>query len=99
MFTFPPYRREGHGQQVLKLATNAIKQSEFDVAILFCHPNRASFYALENWISTLSPTYIADGEDNYEVYDEQRMMLFISDKGKQRQSDFEQQPVYVDWAW
>ncbi len=99
MFTFPPYRGEGHGHQILKLATNAIKQSDVDVAILFCDPSRASFYALEGWISTLSPTYIADGEDNYEVYDEQRMMLFISDKGKQGQSDFEQQPVYVDWAW
>ena len=100
MFTFPPYRREGNGHKVLKLATNAIKQSDVDVAILFCAPSRVSFYASEGWINTPSPTYcIADAEDNYEVYDEQRMMLFISNKGKQRQSDFEQQPVYVDWTW
>ena len=99
VFTFPPYRGEGNGHRVLNLATNAIKQSDVDVAILFCYPNNASFYASEGWISTLSPTYILDGENNYEVYDEQRMMLFISEKGKQGQIDFEQQPVYVDWAW
>ena len=98
MFTFPPYRREGNGHKVLKLATDAIKQSDVDVAVLFCDPSVAPFYSLEGWISELSPTYIADG-DKYEVYDEQRMMLFISDKGKQGRSDFQQQPVYVDWAW
>ena len=98
VFTFPPYRKEGHGHKVLELATNAIEQSDVDVAILFCNRSNASFYASEGWISTLSPTYIADGEDYYED-DEQRMMLFISDQGKQGQSDFEQQPVYLDWTW
>ena len=98
VFTFPPYRQEGNGRKVLKLATNAIKKSDVDIAILFCQTTNASFYALEDWISTLSPTYVADGEDYYE-YDEQRMMLFISDQGKQGKSDFEQQPVYLDWAW
>jgi hypothetical protein len=98
VFTFPPYRREGNGHKVLKLATNVIKESDVDVAILFCEPTNISFYASEDWISTLSPTYIADGKDHYK-YDEQRMMLFISNRGKQGQSDFEQQPVHVDWAW
>lgn len=97
VFTFPPYRREGNGRRVIELATNEIKKSDVDVAILFCEPTNVSFYATAGWISTPSPTYITDGKDNYEIHDEQRMMLFISDKG--RQSDFEQQPVYLDWAW
>lgn len=59
VFTFPPYRGEGNGHKVLKLATNAIKQSDVDLAILFCDPRRVSFYTLKGWISTLSPTCIA----------------------------------------
>lgn len=99
MFTFPPYRREGNGHKVLKLAKNAIEQSDVDVAILFCEPNRISFYESVGWINTPSPTYVADDEGGYEIYDERRMMLFISDKGNLGKSDFEQQPFYVNWTW
>ena len=99
VFTFPPYRREGNGHRVLELATNEIKKSDVDVAILFCEPKNISFYAKASWISTATPTYIADDRDGYEIHDEQRMMLFISDKGKQGRSDFKQQPVYLNWAW
>lgn len=99
VFTFPPYRREGNGGKVLELATNEIKKSDVDVAILFCEPANVSFYAKAGWISTASSTYIADGKNDYEIHDEQRMMLFVSNKGKQGKSDFEQRSVYLDWAW
>lgn len=99
MFTFPPYRREGNGHKVLKLAKNAIEQSDVDVAILFCESNRVSFYESVGWINTPSPTFVADDESSYEIYDEQRMMLFVSDKGNLGKSDFKQQPVYTDWTW
>ena len=99
VFTFPPYRREGNGSKVVELATNTIKESEVDVAILFCDRLNAPFYAKAGWISTSSPTYITHSKNDHEIHDEQRMMLFISDKGKQGQRDFEQQPVYLDWTW
>ena len=99
VFTFPPYRREGNGYRVLELATKAIAKNDVDVAMLFCEPANISFYVKAGWINTTSPTYITGNRDNYEIYDEQRLMLFISDKGKQAQDSFEQQPVYLNWAW
>lgn len=40
MFTFPTFRAQGHGTRVAELATDFIKQSDVDIAILFCEPKR-----------------------------------------------------------
>src|SRR5215203_3722262 len=36
MFTFAPYRKQGYGRSVLQSATEFIRKSSVDVAILFC---------------------------------------------------------------
>jgi GNAT superfamily N-acetyltransferase len=98
MFTFPPHRREGHGQKLLRMATEMIRQSEVDLGILYCDPKMESFYVSEGWLTTLSPTRFGNPSE-YEDGEEQRMMIFVSDIGKQNQTDFEKLPVYVDWTW
>jgi len=98
MFTFPPFRKQGYGSQVLEAATEYIKASSFDAAILFCDSKLEPFYATQGWQATRSPTRLG-GPDKYEVYDPTRMMLFTSEKGRAGQSDFESQPLYVDWPW
>ncbi len=98
MFTFPPYRREGHGHKLLQMATEMIQQSEVDLGILYCDSKLESFYASGDWITTRSPTRFGN-PSKYEDGDEQRMMIFVSDKGQQNREDFENLPVYVDWTW
>jgi hypothetical protein len=98
MFTFPSFRREGHGTQVLELATDFIKRSDIDISILFCDPKREYFYTKHGWKVTRSPTRVGV-PDQYKTHDLSRMMLFVSEKGRRRRMDFEEQPVYVDEPW
>ncbi len=98
MFTFPPYRREGHGRAVLNLATQYILRSDVDVAILFCDPPLEPFYAVYGWTTTQSPTYVGT-PDQHEEHHVSRMMLFVSDKGKQNRAAYDVHPLYVEDSW
>lgn len=98
LLTFPPFRRRGYGGQVLQRATSLVRQSDADVAILFCDPALESFYAAASWVPTHSPTRMG-GPEHYEDYTPLRMMLFVSEKGSQGKADFESQPMYIDWPW
>jgi len=98
MLTFPPFRRRGHGGQILQAATQFIQQSDVDVAILFCDPQLEPFYAAKAWAPTYSPTRLGQ-TDQYEEYSPLRMMLFVSKKGREGKTDFENQPLYIDEPW
>ena len=98
MLTFPPFRKQGYGRQILSAATDFIRTSNADVGVLFCDPSLENFYASEGWWTTHSPTRLGQPE-HYEVYTPSRMMLFISEKGLVSREDFERQPLYVDWPW
>jgi GNAT superfamily N-acetyltransferase len=98
MFTFAPFRRKGHGSQILRRATEYIRESDADVAILYCDPSLEGYYAAQGWAATRSETRMGH-PDKYEVYEPTRMTLFISPKGLSNQAEFEHSPVYVDWPW
>jgi GNAT superfamily N-acetyltransferase len=98
MFTFPPYRRQGYGSRVLESATDFIKGSNVDVAILFCDSQLEGFYAACGWEVLPSPTRVGTPND-YEVHEGSRMMLAVSDKGRRGQLGFVEQPLYVEWPW
>lgn len=98
LLTFPPYRSRGYGGQILQAATEFIQQSNVDAGILFCDHLLESFYAEKGWVATPSPTRLGT-PDHYKEYAPSRMMLFVSEEGQRGKSDFESQPVYVDWPW
>lgn len=98
MFTFPPYRRRGYGRRVLELATDFIRRSDVDVAILFCDSQLEPFYAACGWEGVPSPTRIGTQAD-YEVHEGSKMMLAVSEKGQRGKLDFAEQPLYVEWPW
>jgi hypothetical protein len=98
MLTFPPFRRQGYGGQVLQAATQYIKASPVDVAALFCDPTLEKFYSACGWQRADSPTHLGQ-PDRYQEYAPLRMMLFLSEKGRANQKDFETQPMYVAWPW
>jgi len=98
MFTFTPYRNQGSGRNILQAATEFIQKSTVDVAILFCDKSLETYYALGGWLATHSPTYL--GYSGKPVaYEPLRMMLFVSEKGKAAQQDFENSPLYIDYPW
>jgi predicted N-acetyltransferase YhbS len=98
MFTFPPYRREGYGRRVLQMATDYVRQSDVDLAILFCDPKLERYYAASGWQATRTPTCVGTPAHSH-IHDVLRMMLFLTDKGQQGRSDFETLPLYVDTPW
>ena len=98
LLTFPPFRRRGYGGQILQVATDFIRRSDVDGAILFCDRRLEPFYAKRGWISTPSPTRIGE-PDRYEEYPPSRMMLFVSDKGQRGRVDFDSQPFYIELPW
>lgn len=99
MFTFPPYREKGYGRQILTMATSFIQQSQVDVAMLFCDAQLEPFYARSGWQINASPTRIGSPNQYNSYQNVERMMLFVSEKGRQFKETFEDQPVYVDWTW
>jgi predicted GNAT family N-acyltransferase len=98
MFTFPPYRNHGYGQKVLQAATEFIQKSAVDVGILFCDKSLEQYYSAKGWRATHSPTYLGYPK-NQLPYEPLRMMLFISEKGKAAQTDFENSPLWIDYPW
>lgn len=92
-------RRQGYGRRVLELATDSIKHSDVDAAILFCEPQVEVFYEAYGWETARAPTRIGTPHD-YEVHEGVgKMMLYVSEKGQQGKLDFENQPLYVEWPW
>ena len=98
MLTFAPYRKQGYGRKILHAATHYIYGSNVDVAILFCDKSLEKYYATEGWVATRSPTYL--GYPNEQIlYEPLRMMLFVSEKGRAAQTDFETFPLHIDYPW
>lgn len=98
MLTFPPFRKQGYGGQVLQAATRYIQQSDADAAILFCDPHLEPFYAAQTWAPIRTPTRLG-GPDHFEEYEPSRMMLFVSEKGVRGRTAFETEPLYIEAPW
>jgi hypothetical protein len=49
VFTFPPYRREGHASAIMAAVDNVISDSNAELAILFCDIELEPFYAERGW--------------------------------------------------
>jgi len=50
VFTFPPYRGEGHASVIVATAGGLIDESSADVAVLFCQNELARFYSAHGWV-------------------------------------------------
>jgi hypothetical protein len=98
MFTFAPYRKHRYGRTILQAATDFICRSDVDAGMLFCDKSLEKYYGPEGWLATRSTTYL--GYSGQPVaYEPLRMMLFVSEKGKAAQKDFEGSPLYIDYPW
>lgn len=96
VFTYPPFRREGYGRQVVTAATDHVRASDADVAMLFCLPDRQAFYAACDWIPLPTARVFYGPREQPRPSDpDVLMMLFVSKKGQQARPAFEHQPIYA----
>ncbi len=49
VFTFPPYRDEGHASAIMHAVGELINGSDADVAVLYCELDLVSFYSARGW--------------------------------------------------
>ncbi|MEO0868402.1 MAG: GNAT family N-acetyltransferase, partial [Cyanobacteria bacterium J06642_11] len=95
VYTFPAYRHEGYGQQVVQAATDYIGSSDADVAMLFCSPALIDFYRASGWQALPTATIHYGDPDQPSTNKDVVMTQFVSSKGRQHQPIFTNQPVYV----
>lgn len=62
VFTFPPYRREGHASEMVRAANSLIDEREPEIAILFCEDELVRFYSALGWTAAPAGT-IASAAD------------------------------------
>jgi GNAT superfamily N-acetyltransferase len=102
VMTFPRWRKQGYGAQVVATATRIIRESgEADIAMLWTAHANVPFYNHAGWEAMPDMVTLIGAANKPHVYDEEiAMMLFLSDKGKNNRSAFEQGRVYVgEWTW
>lgn len=95
VFTYPAFRGEGYGGQVVEAATQFIRASAADLGMLFCDPKRRRFYGQSGW-QHLEATILAGAEGQEQPFTDEPMMIqYLSDKAKARRADFEGATIYV----
>ncbi|MBE9140821.1 GNAT family N-acetyltransferase [Nodosilinea sp. LEGE 07088] len=101
VYTYPAYRREGFARQIVQATTDFIRASDADIAMLFCLSHLTELYRSAGW-NLMPSVNIYYGDPNRPTVKEgsQVMMQFVSDKGRQHQTSFAHQPVYVGrYTW
>jgi hypothetical protein len=102
VFTYPSFRGQGCGSQVITAGTAYIQKSDADIAMLYCDASLRNLYARPGWIPMdTSISYIGAEEQPELVDDEILMMLFLSAKGLQGRTAFETRPIHFggDHTW
>lgn len=95
VFTYPAFRGEGYGGQVVEAATQFIRTSSADLGMLFCDPKRQGFYGQRGWV-LLEATILVGAEGEAKPFTYEPMMAqYLSDKAKTHRADFEGATIYL----
>jgi GNAT superfamily N-acetyltransferase len=95
VFTYPAFRKEGYGLQVLRAATAFIQASDADLALLFCLPQLVSFYTKAGWEAPASAKIIYGDPLYPHIEKGVTCALFVSERGRAARPAFITQPVYI----
>lgn len=98
VFTFPAFRGEGYGTQVVAAAGAAMRHSDAGVGILFCKPHLVRFYEQNGWEFVDAPTYLGTPAQSA-VHPYLHMMQFLSAKGGTGRAAFVEQPLFIESPW
>jgi GNAT superfamily N-acetyltransferase len=96
VFTYPAFRKEGFGAQLVEAASRHIDASDADFALLFCLPELEAFYAKQGW-EAMRGTRIAYGKADAPEIDEHAftMVRFASAKGQQARASLAGSTFYI----
>jgi predicted GNAT family N-acyltransferase len=97
VLTFPAHRKKGYGKRLIDAATNLIREdASADIALLWTATHNVPFYAQHGW-EPMPDMLTFDGDPAQPMphNDQVRMMLFLSEKGKNGRATFEHGQVYV----
>ena len=101
VFTYPAFRKQSYGQQVVEAATHFIKSdNQADIAILFTDSTMEAFYAKSGWgqVSHFS-TFIGD-KHNPEPKTDFTMMQFLSERSQAYQNTDKKYRLFLpDYSW
>jgi GNAT superfamily N-acetyltransferase len=101
VFTYPAFRGQGYGLQLVQHATGYIDAQDADIALFNCDNNVIAFYQRAGWETfPQTQTCIGSREEPIRV-DEMLMMRFISSKGQRFRPSFEQGQLFFgsDSTW
>jgi predicted acetyltransferase len=103
VLTYPSFRREGYGRQVVETATQVMEQSGAELALLWCEPHLIPFYRQSGWLLMEHLMVLVGSKEHPHPYTEPQlvvMMRFLSDKGRMAQQTLQEQPIYVgEHSW
>jgi predicted acetyltransferase len=98
--TYPAFRKRGYGSQVVQAATEYLKASDFDLALLWTDADKGDFYARWGWEYHPSIRAYAGDKSAPEVYDAFTLCLFLSERAKAQRAEFENYPLYIgEYGW
>lgn len=99
VFTFAAFRGEGYGRQVVDAAVQAIQTSTADLGMVFCKPHLLAFYRASGWEQLDGAgTRIGTPADSTD-HPYHRLILFVSEHGRQARTALMQSPLYIAWPW
>lgn len=100
VFTYPAFRGQGFGEQVIRAGTAYIDASDADIGIFQCEPRLAPFYSRAGWTAIPGATTLVGDPAAPEVSDELLMMRFLTPKGERGRPAFATEPFYFgDVTW
>ena len=93
VFTYPAFRKQGYGLQLVQSAKDYIVQRG-DADIIIFHSTVKGFYEQAGFARMDSLVTLVGDPQNPERSDETAFMLFLSEKGKRGRKSFEKGPLY-----
>jgi predicted GNAT family N-acyltransferase len=96
VFTFPAWRKGGHGKHVVQAASDFIRTSQADLAMLFCAQALRDFYKSCGWTPADKAKILYGEKLRPQLkHDNLVMMMFVSEKARDARGLFEREEVYV----
>lgn len=96
VFTYPSFRRQGYGLQVVQAASTYIAQSDADIGMLHCEHQLKAFYGQAGWLPMVGAVTLIGARANPVISGELMMMQFFSEKGQRGEESFLKVPVFFD---
>ncbi len=96
VFTYPAFRKQGYGKQVVALATDYIDKSDADIGMVHTGAPTKEFYRKNGWIPMDQAITLIGSKQNPIVSAQVLLMRFLSEKGKTSRASFESVPFYFD---